>query len=175
MKIYFFLFFLHLSFVHTGTCQTKQNNYLLKTINAEKDEFGVPCGYLNLKGDTIIPIGKYAYCFSDTLKHFAIVLDQENNCIAIDRQENILFEVYWFDNGPDFFSEGLFRIIKDGKIGFADRKGQIIITPQFECATPFNNGKSKVTYHCNLKKDGEHTQMESNTWFFIDKAGNRVE
>lgn len=167
--------FLQLFFILTGHSQTEQDNYLLKIINADFDEIGVESGYVNLNGDTIIPLGKYFYCYSDTLKEFAIVLTKEKKCIAIDREENILFEVFWYDNGPDYFSEELFRIIKNGKIGFANRKGQIIIEPEYECATPFENGKSKVTFNCTLKKVGEHWEMESNEWFFIDKAGKTLE
>jgi hypothetical protein len=171
MRQFLIIILFQLFFILTGYNQTNQDNFLLKIINTEIDEVGVESGYVNINGDTIIPIGKYYYCYSDTLKYFAIVLDKGKKCIAIDKEENILFEVFWYDNGPDYFSEGLFRIIKNGKIGFADRNGQIIIEPIYECATPFENGKSKVAFDCYLKEFGEYKRMESNEWFFIDNKG----
>ena len=90
--------------------QEVEKDYLIKIYQGEYDEVGVPSGYINLKGDTVIALGKYFYCYTDTLKKFAIVLKKGDGCIAIDRNENKLFEVFWYDNGPDYISEGLFRI-----------------------------------------------------------------
>ena len=68
------------------------------------------CGYVNIKGEVIIPFGKYPVCFTDTLKNFAVVYAKGKGFIGIDRNENILFNVYEIDNGPDYPSEGAFRI-----------------------------------------------------------------
>ena len=54
----------------------------------------------------------------------------QGKVVAIDRNERILFEAYLFDNGPDYTSEGLFRIIHDGKIGFANENGEVVIAPR---------------------------------------------
>ena len=58
-----------------------------------------------LRGEIIIPLGKYAICFTDTFRTYAIVLKSHKGFVAIDRQENILYEVFPFDNGPDYTSE----------------------------------------------------------------------
>ena len=79
--------------------------------------------FLQRVWDTIIPFGKYLICFTDKFDKFAIVSAPDKGIIGIDRKENILFNVYVFDNGPDYPSNGLFRIIKDGKIGYADMNG----------------------------------------------------
>lgn len=53
---------------------------------------------------------------------------------------------YLYDNGPDYLSEGLMRIQdSSGKIGYADEKGEIVISPQFAFGYPFKNGHAKVT------------------------------
>ena len=141
---------------------------------------GTSCGYKNLKGEIIIPKGKYSYCFTDTFKNFAFVSDEKltnSKVVAIDRNENILFDVYMFDNGPDELEDGLFRIIRNGKIGYADKKGVIVIEPKFECAEQFENGIARVALDCRLVKDkydSEHSRMESDSWFYIDKKGNKV-
>ncbi len=140
----------------------------------ETRELGVPCGYANQKGDTVIPIGRYQYCFFDTVTAFAIVGDT-TGAYAIDREGSRLYEVYWFDNGIDYVRDGLFRILRNGKIGYANRNGEVVITPQFACANPFENGKAKVTYECDLIKEGESSKMSSSTWFYIDKTGKRID
>src|SRR5690606_493853 len=109
------------------------NDTLYRIYKTDRYEIGVPCGYVNQKQDTIIPIGKYFYCFLDTVTTYAIVGDTGKNSseiYAIDQDENRLYEVYWFDNGPDYVSDGLFRIKRNGKVGFANTRGQIMIKPQ---------------------------------------------
>ena len=147
---------------------------LFRTYKGEFYELGVPSGYVNQKGDTVIPIGKYQYCFFDTVTTYAIVGDK-SGFYAIDQKENRLYEVYWFDNGPDYVKDGLFRIKRNGKIGYANTKGEIVIEPQFDCANAFENEKAKVTFDCELKKVGKHTEMKSDKWFYIDKTGKRIE
>jgi hypothetical protein len=137
-------------------------------------ELGVPSGYVNQKGDTIIPIGKYQYCIFDTVTTYAIVGDK-SGFYAIDQKENRLYEVYWFDNGPDYVKDGLFRIKRNDKIGYANTKGEIVIEPQYDCANAFEDEKAKVTFDCELKKVGEYTEMKSDNWFYIDKTGKRIE
>ena len=138
----------------------------------EAYQLGVPSGYLNTKGDTVIPINKYIYCFTDTGTNFIIVMDSNHLCHAIDLKGAFLYEVYWFDNGPDPVSEGCFRIKKEGKIGFANTKGEIIIEPRFKCSNPFYKGLARVTLECSTFQDSEHhSLMQSDKWFYINKKG----
>ena len=130
-------------------------------------------GYIDLKGDTTIPIGKYQF-YTDTFRTFAIAYKNECCFVGIDRKENILFEIYPFDNGPDYPKEGLFRIIENGKIGYAGLNGKIVIRPQFDCALPFNNGRAKVSVDCKTEKNGEHSHWVSEKWYYIDKKGQKT-
>lgn len=148
---------------------------LYRIYKGDRYELGIPCGYVNQKLDTVIPIGKYFHCYLDTVYTYAIVTDTNSSEIyAIDQNENRLYDIYWFDNGPDYIKEGLFRIKRNNKIGYANTEGQIIIQPQFDCANQFENGKAKVTYDCELKKVGEYNEMYSDNWFYIDKSGQRI-
>jgi predicted alpha/beta superfamily hydrolase len=89
-----------------------------------------------------------------------------------DKQKKVLFDIFLYDNGPDYPSEGLFRIVKDGKIGYADEKtNAIAIAPQFDCAYPFENGKAKVSNNCKTVKNGEYSIWTSDTWQYLDKKG----
>lgn len=153
--------------------QTNENNdYLIKVCDTTFNT----CGYANQKGDTIIPLGKYPICYTDTFRTYAIVTIPKMGFVAIDRKETFLYEVYPFDNGPDYESNGLFRIIANDKIGFADvTTGKVMIKPQFDCAWPFEHGVAKVSIDCKILSDGEHTTWLSDNWYYIDKTGKKVE
>ena len=95
--------------------------------------------------------------------------------VIMDSQKTALYEVFLYDNGPDYPSEGLIRVVKNGKIGYADANTYaIVIEPQFDCAFPFENGKAKVSNQCQTVKDGEHSVWTSDVWQYVDKKG-RVE
>ncbi len=169
MKIHLILTVL----VTLASCQKQQHDYLLKVYKGKFDEVGVESGYINTKGDTVIPVGRYLYCYTDTLRDFAIVTQKKGKAIGIDRNERELFEVFWFDNGPDPVAEGLFRIVREGKIGYANKQGEVVIAPQYACAFPFQDGKAKVAYQCETISEGEHFRWESQAWIQIDKQGTK--
>lgn len=145
-------------------------------------EVGVPVCYLNERGDTIVPYGKYRYCQTDTIKKIGFVYEnkpKDARIICINDAGKELFYVFKYDNGPDYIQEGLFRIMnEDGLVGFADSLGNVIIEPQFKFAYPFKGGKTKVTLEGEQKvvpeSDGEKHYWESETWFYIDKKNRRL-
>ena len=158
-----------------SACGSKKDNYLVKFHEGEFDERGVPSGYLNSKGDTIIPIGKYYYCLTDTIRNFGMVIEKgTGKILGIDQNATELFEVFRYDNGPDYVESGLFRIIINEKIGYADPNGKIIIKPSFDCAYPFEGDLAKVSDHCETIKEGEHSRWISENWYQITKNGNRA-
>ncbi|MBN2891984.1 MAG: WG repeat-containing protein [Bacteroidales bacterium] len=168
--------------VSCGNSQTKEKDkekkveYLVKIFDGDEDYISNPCGYATPDGKVVIPTGKYFYCYTDKFETYAIVMDEDAHCYAIDRDENVLYDVFWIENGPDFVSEGLFRIVKDGKIGFASAAtGEIVIEPQFMCAYPFEDGVAEVTFDCTNEQMDEYTIWNSETWFYIDKEGKKVE
>jgi hypothetical protein len=130
--------------------------------------------YLNIAGDTVIPFGKYSYCFTDVFDNYAIVSLSGKGFVGIDRKENIIFHVYTFDNGPDDPEDGLFRITENGKIGFADTLGNIIVNPQYDCTFPFEKGVARVGYGCKSKSDGEHSWWVGGKWIRIDAKGEII-
>ena len=48
-----------------------------------------------------------------------------------------LITSYIFDNGPDYVRSGLSRFEKDGKIGFVNEKGDVVIKAKYDDANPF--------------------------------------
>lgn len=103
-----------------------------------------------------------------------LTMEQTNDgkWVILDSQKTALYEVFIYDNGPDYEAEGLIRVVKNGKIGYADAKTYaIVIEPQFDCAFPFENGKAKVSNQCKTVKDGEYSSWESDAWQYVDKQG----
>lgn len=149
---------------------------------AEKHlEVDVPVCYLNERGDTIVPYGKYRFCQTDTIRNIGFVYENRQNAriVCIDNQGKELFYAFQYDNGADYVREGLFRITDDkGLIGFADTLGNIVIKPQFKFAFPFKNGKAKVTFSGESKdvpdSNGEEHYWDSSDWFYIDKNGKML-
>ncbi|MDO5986141.1 WG repeat-containing protein [Flavivirga amylovorans] len=153
---------------------------LIAVTDEEHLQYGVRVAYVNEKNDTIIPFGKYAYYGTDTLEYYANVLEHPNDTtyrrlIAIDRNQNVLFDAVVFNNGPEPFVEGLTRVIRNGKMGFANKFGQVVIPCVYDFAKSFKNGKAEVTYNATeyLNMD-KHKKVESDEWFMIDEKGNRL-
>jgi hypothetical protein len=83
---------------------------------------------------------------------------------------------FQYDNGDDYFREGLRRVVdKNGKIGYVDEAGKIVIRPRFSCAFPFQNGRAKVADICEtVPVSSEHSEWKSEKWYFIDRNGKIV-
>ena len=145
-------------------------------------EVGVPVCYLNERGDTIVPYGKYRYCQTDTIKELGFVYEnkpKDARIICINNAGKELFYVFKYDNGPDYIQEGLFRIMnEDGLVGFADSLGNVVIKPQFKFAYPFEHGKAKVTFSGENKvipdSKGEKHYRDNSDWYYINKNGKII-
>lgn len=159
-----------------SACSSEKENYLVKFHEGEADQMGVASGYINSEGDTIIPTGKYSYCYTDTIRTVGMVMEKESGKIlGIDNNGTELFEVFNYDNGPDYVESGLFRIVNNGKIGYANSDGKIMIKPDFDCAYPFEGNFAKVSNNCVSEKMGDHSMWKSDNWYKITKDGKRVE
>lgn len=157
-----------------SSCQhtLKKDDYLL----CFEDTINNGYGFKNPKGDIVIPVGKYQRCFTDTFKSYAIVALPKLGMVAINRNQNVLYNVFMFDNGPDEPSEGIFRIESNKKIGYADAAtGAVVIRPQFDCAFPFEDGQAKVSNKCYTIQEGEHQRWDSDQWYMIDRKGQKVD
>ncbi len=156
------------------SCAQDPPDYLLRFY----DEARNAAGFINSTGDTVIPPGKYSYSYTDTFRTYAIVLYPGKGWVGIDRQENILYSIYNFDNGPDYVNDGYFRIVAGNKIGFANAAtGLIAIQPIYGCAWPFENGVAKVSVECHSEpahKDSEYHVFVGKIWIYIDKQGKEV-
>ncbi len=86
----------------------------------------------------------------------------------------IIWGVATMDNGPDYFADGLVRIQRKKKWGFADSAGKIIVAPIYDGALPFENGSGKVCVKCRLKcndKNCEQHSLVGGTWLNVTRKG----
>lgn len=154
---------------------TSAQNKILKRISTSDELTPYSSGYIDSKGDTIIPIGKYVYCFTENFDKIAIViLRNSKNYVAINRKENVLFEVLSMDNGPDYVQEGLLRIRKNDKTGYANMDGKIVIQPLYDLALPFKNESAIVAIGGRYVQSGEYQNLEGGKWGLIDKKGKYI-
>jgi hypothetical protein len=95
--------------------------------------------------------------------------------MVFNRKGTFLFAPFAFDNGPDGFSEGLMRVVKNGKVGFANRNGDIVIEPKYDFADMFNYGLAAYCNGCVWKNKGEHSFVSGGNWGYINYKGNTLE
>lgn len=89
------------------------------------------------------------------------------------------YTAFQYDNGDDYSSEGLYRIVdRKGRIGYADKEGKTVIRPRFAFGYPFEGGRAKVTDSGQRKEvpgsGGEYHYWESDGWYYIDRNGNKL-
>jgi|GEM_PF-7011477 len=185
--LFFFVFFVAVtvSAQNTGTISTPDTLYKVCLDSdswPEESEYSSVfqiCGYVNAKGEIVIPVGKYEACFSDLFTSFAVVKTYGKNsgACAVDRDGNVLFKVFWFDNWADELSDGMIRIVNDeGKIGYADHTGKIVIEPVYSWGDSFTDGTAMVTYSHRLERlDDEHHRIKTDSWLTIDKTGKVIQ
>lgn len=84
------------------------------------------------------------------------------------------YRVVFFDNGPDYFKNGVARYLADGKMGFINKSGDITILAQYKFVSPFHDGYARFCMDCTKEKMGEHTAIRSDNWQDINLKGNIV-
>ena len=124
-------------------------------------------GYLNCDGEVAVP-AKYRQAHSFNSGGIAAVLD-ESGWYYISRSGELVIRPKIYDNGPDYFSNGLARYVEGELYGYFDESGKIVIEAQYEFAWPFQDGRAQVGEDCQFDSDGEHTLVECGTRYYIDK------
>ncbi len=139
-----------------------------------KDKFsddGTKYTILNLKLDTIIPLGKYYFIseINDGLIKFSdsLTTDKIGNrtnpyqyvkCGFLDIKGKVVIAPKF--DFAHYFTEGMSGVRVNNKWGFINKKGAIVIPLKFDYVLPFKNGYAKV----KLK----------DKFYIIDKTGKIV-
>ncbi len=127
-------------------------------------------GYQNEQAQVTIP--PQFIMANDFDQGVASVID-EQGWAFINTQGKVIIRPFIFDNGPDYFIEGLSRFVQHGKIGFINEKYEIIIPAQFDFVRPFNKGMAAFCTGCQtVKFDDEHSIIRGGTWGYINKEGH---
>jgi hypothetical protein len=184
IKQFFFLIILFFIFHQTSAQKTNSLFYFIS-----KKEALV--GVMDSKGNTIIPAIYENY--SGILNRekipdnqAVIVMTRFENSNgkaaaiagdAFDRKGTLLHHPLVYDAGPDYYVEGFRRCVENGKVGFANEEGKIVIEPQWDWADPFNYGYSEVCNGCYLDRtiDAEHAILAyspDGESYYIDKTGS---
>lgn len=96
-----------------------------------------------------------------------------------DRKGNLLYHPLQYDNSADFFTEGLTRCVENNKAGFANRKGEIVIKPQYDWVSEFYYGYAVAYNGCSVdyEKDPEHPPFvfdKNADTFYINRKGEQI-
>lgn len=157
----------------TSFGQKANTNYLLAYRDSSSGQellgFKTTLGQIKIKP-------KYRHVLgSDTLYDMAFVMTLDSKWIAINKNDSVILIPYFFDNGPDYLEDGLFRFVENNKIGFANSKGQKIIPAQFDFASPFSEGLAAFSVGGKMENwDEEHSTWNGGRWGFINKKGQIV-
>jgi hypothetical protein len=153
--------------------QKANGNYLLAFRNSSSGPelwgFKTTSGQIKIKP-------KYRHVLgTDNLFDMAFVMTLDSKWIAINKHDSVILVPYFFDNGPDYLEDGLFRFVENNRIGFANSKGQKIIPAQFDFASPFSEGLAAFNIGGKMEKwDQEHSTWNGGLWGFVNKRGQIV-
>lgn len=98
----------------------------------------------------------------------------DSGWVYIDTCGNKLFRPFIFDNGPDYFVEGLARFQDGDKIGFVNDRGEIKIEARFTFIRPFSEGLAAFCSECQAMFQGEHQIHSGGKWGYINKKGKTI-
>jgi hypothetical protein len=109
----------------------------------------------------------------------AVVRTEQDGWMYVNRKgEVVVSDVPTMDNWADDFSDGLVRVNRGAKWGFADKTGALVIPLIYDCAMGFTNGSAWVCEGCkyeNVSKDEIHQMCKGGKWKRIDTTGKETQ
>ncbi|MCE5309912.1 MAG: WG repeat-containing protein [Acidobacteriales bacterium] len=126
-------------------------------------------GYRDNSGRIVIP-PRYQVAQAFSPEGLAAVVD-DGGWAYIDTAGRTVIRPLVVDNGPDYFREGVARFRRDGKVGFFNTRGTVVIKPAYAYAMPFSEGLAAVCDGCIEMLEGEHRAVKGGKWGFIDRRG----
>ncbi len=101
---------------------------------------------------------------------------ENDGCFWLNKK-GLLRKTFCYDNGADYFQEGLARYVgPDGLFGYINKKLKIVIPAKYSFGYPFSKGKARVCQGCKEEKatDSEHTTVTGGQWMILNKKGEIV-
>lgn len=93
----------------------------------------------------------------------ALILDAEG-WLYVDRAQRPVLRPFIFDNGPDYYVEGLARFVDNGKMGFHDEALRVVVPAQYDFVYPFENGVASAGSGCRVHRHSEHSYVTCQHW-----------
>ncbi|NIF04658.1 WG repeat-containing protein [Chryseobacterium sp. Tr-659] len=147
-------------------------------VKNQKGEIIIPAQFINLTGlknGEIIEDGSHTIFFDGSLAD-RDKIEKNSWGVVFDRKGNLLYQPYSYDNGADYFSEGVRRLVKNGKVGFADRNGKVVIEAKHDFVSPFNYGYAEFCDGCDWEKTNEeHRSIVGGQWGIMNVKGQTVQ
>lgn len=165
MRIGFSLLFIFLLLILIGS-ESQAQEKIVPFVKENK------WGYIDEHGKIVIK-PQFIFANDFSAEGIAAVVD-DIGWAYIDTRGNVIIRPFIFDNGPDYFQEGLARFTVENRFGFFDKAGEIVIEPQFDFTLPFHEGLSAVCMECKEKRSGEHSLIEGGKWGYINTKGEIV-
>ncbi len=165
--IYVFLMFLF--FVQTMEAQGKLYRFCSDSV----------CGYKNKKGEVRVVPGRYV-CDRPVIKRPVLLQSADDGSwFMVDVSGRELCQIYVVDATPDCYGKGLIRIVKDGLVGFADKKGRLVVLPKYNRVERFS-GKYTVANVGAEPQGNSATDADASVswtggkWGVLDRKGDLV-
>ncbi len=147
-------------------------------VKNQKGEIIIPAQFINLTGmkDNEIVESTNNTVFFDSSLADKSKIEKNSWGVVFDRKGNLLYQPYSYDNGADYFSEGLRRFVKNGKVGFVDRNAKTVIEAEHDFVAPFNYGYAAFCDGCDWEKTGdEHRAIVGGKWGVMNVKGQIVQ
>lgn len=106
-------------------------------------------------------------------RHGHALVRDAHGWMYVDRDRRPILRPYIYDNGPDYFEEGLARFVQDGKMGFHDETLAVVIPARYDFAFPFENGVARVGMRCKSRQHGEHSSVQCEQWQTLARPPSR--
>ena len=163
--------------VQANHAQTKLYYFLTadRTKVGVKDEFGkviIPAEFPNYgfyEGPELITSRTIEFYVD---KDRELTYDKLNPAMPMgavyNRQGQFLYNPQFFDNGPDYWEEGIRRYVENDKMGFVNKKGEKITLATYGFLYSFNYGYAKAfkgNMQKKYEKGGEH-------WYVVAADSN---
>lgn len=133
-------------------------------------EAGERWGYKS--GDAVVIAPTFLMAEPFSKGGLAAVVDDQGWAL-INAKGSVVLRPFVVDNGPDAFADGLARFVEDGRVGFHDPTGKVIIPARFDFAEPFKGGRARFCVGCVAQKSGEYTTIVGGHWGYIDRKVGR--
>ncbi len=134
----------------------------------------VKYGLKDVTGKIIIE-PKYTMIFKVYNSSFFCIWDEiQKKLVILDLEENFVLSPLLFDNGPDYFEDGVARYIENEKVGYFNETMKKVIPARFDFAFPFYDNYAIVCNGCQRIDSDEYEKIEGGKWGVIDKTGDIV-